>query len=401
MGAVRFWARDIWGPQWDAERRALLVKHYWTHVMRGPVPPEHLPEQADGAAAERAFSDAYRRRIEAVQARADEASGVRLTYRPIGKNLRLLATAVRDHVDRGRATVILPDGPITEMRALAARGKAWHPWLWSRGRDDGDDAGRRDAAAAWHRLFERPSREPSAGVAPRDLPQLPANGTFDGEGLAHVLKLAAATRHVFSPVDSLRASVASARDAMGWPSAGTPVLGMHVRRGDAASSEPNGPRRSTRASFPLSHYLDAADRLCGRYGIRHVFLATESADEVARAAAARPEYTFLAVPHDRSSFPDIATSGRFIEEWSLDEPSLAATLAEAAIVDLAMFGECAAFVGAFNSEFSVLAWLLAVGGRGSVVPYVSLSRPGRSLRLHPFEALLNLRNNCPLELYHW
>jgi hypothetical protein len=189
---------------------------------------------------------------------------------------------------------------------------------------------------------------------------------------------------------------------MGWPE-NEPVLGMHVRRGDAASSDKgtNVVATSTRRSFPLAAYLDAADLLCSRYGITHVYLSTESEDDVARAQAQRPQYRFLFVDHDRSMFPDITVSTRFIEYLALDEPRCARALAMSAIIDLFFFRQCHAFVGAFNSEFSVLAWLLTIGGRGSLVPYVSLSEPAAHKSLNPFTALLNIKNNCPLDLYHW
>jgi len=45
--------------------------------------------------------------------------------------------------------------------------------------------------------------------------------------------------------------------------------------------------------------------------------------------------------------------------------------------------------------------LLTIGARGHLVPYVSLSVPLGGWQLHPYDALLNRRNNCPLELYHW
>ena len=123
--------------------------------------------------------------------------------------------------------------------------------------------------------------------------------------------------------------------------------------------------------------------------------------EIDRANRLRPGYRFLALDYDRSIFPDISTSNQFIEDFALEHPELARELAVSAILDLAFFCECDAFVGAFNSEFSMLAWLLMIGARERLIPYVSLSKPAAAKSLNPFSALLNLRNNCPLELYHW
>jgi hypothetical protein len=404
----RFWLIDFRGPQWAGGRRRLLMKHYRHYLTTPAIPPEYLPRRGsdDGRRAQVGFSGAFAARIDAVQrSAARRPQLVHLTYRPLGKNLRLLGTAVRDCTDRGRRVVVESGGPPTEQQALARRGLTWDPWLWSRSSEAAPEA-LHDAARAWNELFEHPrAAERSArNVAAPPLPRLRGRDLpFTPRYLRKVLKIAAATRYVFSPVSSAMASIEALRREMGWPDAPAPVLGMHVRRGDAAAAASDGssPDRATRRSFSLHEYLDAADRICGEHDIRHIFLATESIEEIEAAQRLRPQYTFLWLPHDRSLFPDIRSSGTFIEDLALEHPEIAKPLALTAIQDLYFFCECDAFVGTFNSEFSILAWLLAVGGRGHVVPYTSLSRPASRRSLNPFDALLNVRNNVPLELYHW
>jgi hypothetical protein len=378
----------------------LLRRHYWSYLRTPALPVEHAPARDGGeTAAQRAFSSAYLQQIAEVQDGNAGRRGVRLTYRPLGKNLRLLGTAVRRHADAGHATAIERDGPRDEIEALASRGHAWQPWLWSRTGDHAADARLAgDAAAAWREMFEWPP--PSTAHGSHGRAAETGGGRISGD-VARILKLAAATRFVFHPVASIEADIAARKRGIGWPAAGTPVLGMHVRRSDAASSDASGPVRSVRPSFPLSAYLDAADRLCAAYGIRHIFMASESAVEIDRARELRPQYAFLSMSYDRALFPDIASDARYIEQLALDDPGRARALALTAIMDLRMFCECDAFVGAFNSEFSVLAWLLATGSRGHLLPSVSLSRPSRGIAWHPHDALLNVANNCPLELYHW
>ncbi len=406
---LRFWLREIWGPDWDGPRRRLLLKHYRGFLRNGDIPTEYFPDPETGAAAvQEAFSKAYRRKLAEVQQDAPPARGVHLTYRPIGKNLRLLGTALREGVDRHRRVYIEPGGPAIEERALAARGHQWSPWLWVRnGSMPRGEAEEADAARAWNLLFRHPAPpEPGAvgkqsarqdgriRLAGKD-PRFPASR----QRLEQVLKLAAATRYVFTPAEPVAERIRELKAAMGWPGENTPVLGVHVRRGDAASTEAD-PRQATRRSFGLASYLEAADRICARYGIGDLFLATESPEEIDRARRLRPQYRFFSLDYDRSLFPTIG-SGRFIEDYTLDHPELARALATSAVLDLALFCDCRGFVGAFNSEFSVLAWLLVIGSRGHLVPYLSLSRPAPGRSLHPFHALLNLRTNCPLELYHW
>lgn len=390
--------RDIWGRGWDAERRSLLFQHYWSYARQAVLPSVHLPEpNTSRDASIREFAQEYARHISSVQRQSSTRRRVRLTYRPIGKNLRLLATAIRDAVDRGCATDIHPDGPPLEVQALAQRGHQWAPWLWGR---NGQPSATADQA--WRSLFVNPESfvgDDAPTAAPRWKTSESA-GALSSTQLRRITTLAAAAGYSCAPVAAIESEITSYLTRSGWP-ASAPVLGLHVRRSDAASADQGAPRLSNRASFGLEHYLAAADRLCDQYGITHVFLATESEVEIERAMQLRPRYTFLTVPHDRTLFPDIAVTRQYIEELALTHPDRALPLARMAIVDLQLFRRCSAFVGAFNSEFSVLSWLMCVAGQQTPTPYISLSEPDPHLRLHPYDALLNLRNNCPLELYHW
>lgn len=411
ISRCRFWLHDLWLDEWDHHRRTLLFKHYWSYLRHPPIPTVHLPEPSERSEAEGeqiAYSAAFRNKIEYVQARATTRDGVYLTFRPIGKNLRLLGTAVRDNVNRERMTYIKPGGPPTEERALSLKGHQWDPWLWSRTVDcqaQTEDE-RRDTAKAWSVFFKHPSTIPAAEgdyVRPH-APRLGlAYGPFNVSDLQRVLEVAAATKYVFSPVDSIVLQAESLKQKTQWPAGDEQVLGIHVRRGDAATSDSgeNTPQKSTRTSFPLAAYLDVADAICNDYEIHHIYLATESTREIERAKRLRPQYRFLFLEHDRSVFPDIASSDQFIEYLALAHPERVRALTMSAIFDLWFFCQCHAFVGTFNSEFSLLAWLLTVGSQGHVVPYVTLSKPARRRSLDPFQALLNVKNNCLLDLYHW
>jgi hypothetical protein len=402
---LRFWLVDFFfSREWDRHRRALLLRHYWAYFRNPQIPSEHLPEACEPGAEQERFSEAFAARIGAVHGSSRPGQGVFLTYRPLGKNLRLLGTAVAKHTVRGERVFVREGGAPTEVRALTDRGHGWSPWLWVRPVDDGSPA-LGSAAHAWNQLFVNPPAAPS-GPAPTSLPELPrlqrGSGSFAPRDLERVLQVAAATRYVFSPTPDVMAQIRTLKASVDWPTS-EPVLGIHVRRGDAASPEAadEEPGRATRKSFGLTAYLEAADEICEKYGIRTIFLATESREEIENAARLRPQYRVLWLDYDRSIFPDIRTSGQFIEDLALEHPDRARALANTAILDLYFFTECHAFVGAFNSEFSVLAWLLTVGSRGRLVPYRSLSRADASKHVNPFRALLNIKNNCPLELYHW
>lgn len=402
---LRRWA-SIFGPAWDGARRRLLFRHYWSYLTHPPTPASVTARECGGAAdheAQRRYVSAFLARLDELQGGAKRSREVSLTFRPIGKNLRLLGTALRANARRGCGTTIQPDGPLMERQMLKSRGQAWSPWLWARGSfAAGQPAD--DCAVAWSRLFRWPVATVASGGRWPEPPPLPARlGPYSRRELARLLEVAAATRYACTPVPSLARELDAACDAIGWPAAPTRVLGVHLRRGDAAAASADGavPAAATRRSFSLDDYLAEVDAICLATGITHVFMATESDDELALARRRRPQYRVLAHRHDRSVFPDLRVSKQFIEDLALDRPDLVPHLVRSALADLRAFGRCHAFVGAFNSEFSMLSWLLAIGTRGHLVPYVSLSEPARWPQPDFQNALLNVRNNCPLELYHW
>ena len=162
----RFWLHDLWLDQWDHHRRTLLFKHCWSYFRYPPIPTDHIPDprQLSAAVEEQiAFSAAFRNKIEYFQSWATTCNGVYLTFRPIGKNLRLLGTALRGNVNRHRMTYIMPGGPPTEERLLSLEGHRWNPWLWSRSVDNQvQEDERRDTARAWSVFFKHPSIIPNA-----------------------------------------------------------------------------------------------------------------------------------------------------------------------------------------------------------------------------------------------
>ena len=132
--AVRFWTHTIWAKGWDPDRRSRLFRQYTSYLRHAPIPASHLPpsQPSSSASEQQAFCAALRERISALQESGSLRTGVALTFRPLGKNLRLLGTAIRDNAEKGHATAITPGCPPNEERLLASKGYSWFPWIWSR-----------------------------------------------------------------------------------------------------------------------------------------------------------------------------------------------------------------------------------------------------------------------------
>ncbi len=322
------------------------------------------------AVVQRDYSERFGRHLEWLQCRANAASDpVHLTFYPIAKNIRLVATALFRNVDRSRRTCIAPgnDGEEEDMRSEG--GPPWKPWLWSRiprGQLHNVEHEVDEAELAWPTYFLDIVRaEGEIEIPQRDRPDWRRGPLEKGR----ILRMAACARFAFRLNEHMRAVVSDWRERSGWDEE-EPTLGIHLRRGDAATEDLE---MQTRPSYSLEEYLADADILCNTYGIRTVYLSTESEAEIRRARELRPQYRFLSLAHDRSVFPNIADSSIFIEDLALSDHSVIEPIVNSAVADLWFLQNCNAFIGTFNSEFSVLAWLLCVGQNGFIVPYVNLA----------------------------
>ncbi len=407
----KFWFHDIWFDKlWDRQRRKLLFKQSWSYIRFPSIPTEHFPDPCNLKTAEEeqiSFSTTFKKKIDFIQTHALVRQGVYLSFRPIGKNLRLLGTSVRENVIRNRKTYILEGGPPTEELMVSQKGYSWNPWLWGRRSDykekEDDD---RNTTRGWNTYFKQPSTSPiidDLSVEPKLKKPRLSDGPFNRSYLQRVLEIAAATSYVFSPIDSIIDQASFFRQKLHWPGESEQILGIHIRRGDAAScGTDNGrPPKATRISFPISSYLAAADIICAKYNIHYIYIATESEEEIERAIRLRPQYKILFLEHDRSIFPNLGLSDQFIEHIAFEQPDRIYDIMISAILDLYFLQDCHAFIGTFNSEFSILGWLLIIGNRRHLVPYISLSKPRKQRSLNPLQAMLNVYNNCPLDLYHW
>ena len=246
----------------------------------------------------------------------------------------------------------------------------WEPWLWSRRATEDAEAGTEGAsgaAGAWAELFE-PLDSP-AGTLPAADPGRPRLPSEPGWA-RNMLGIALCTQFVFRPSARMREILDGYARSCGWNDL-EPALGIHVRRGDAASEDIS---RNTRPSYPLETYLEAADRMRALYGYRKIYLSTESEGEIERARQLRPEFEIISLVHDRGVFPKIADTSEFIEHRALRDRSIVEPIANSTIADLHFLGRCRAFVGTFNSEFSMLALMLCIGNNGALVPYINLVR---------------------------
>lgn len=343
------------------------------HVLHPDLPRRFLPSSrslATIASRQRAYSTLYFGYVEWLQCFSEATSlPTHLSFYPIAKSLRSVGTALHDGVEAGRK-VHIAAGNLREEALLRATSRGhWKPWLWSRiprGQLDNISSAVDDETKSWSTFFVpldvSGSPSPSQGCTKPSWPWHRRSRT------KHILEMAACTRYAFRLNTHMQRVIHDHALGMGWREE-DPKLAIHLRRGDAASEDL---RRQTRTSWPLEDYLRLADRMCRKYGLSTIYLSTESQSEIAKAEALLPTYRIMSLVHDRAVFPRISDAGMFIEDLALKDSSAIEPIVQSALADLYFIMQCRAFVGAFNSEFSILSWLLCIGENGHIVPYADM-----------------------------
>ena len=146
-----------------------------------------------------------------------------------------------------------------------------------------------------------------------------------------------------------------------------------MRMGDACAASEMA--RTSRRCDALEAYAPHVERLAARYGVRHVFLATDS-EAVVGAARRRFARTGLALLYQKNvsvrARGDAAGGGGLIDNLLRNGKVDGYAEGWAAALDLLLLGESAALVGKFTSNLDRIAYALMSARGGCLRPYVSL-----------------------------
>jgi hypothetical protein len=159
-----------------------------------------------------------------------------------------------------------------------------------------------------------------------------------------------------------------------------PIIGMHVRHGDACIASERA--RTVRTCEPLAEYMKAIADYAMTIGAKTIFLATDSERVLADARRDFPQYTFLHIPNvSRTGLQQAAPTtvlDEVIKERARTGKGVAKTERDALLgaVDALLLARCDVLVGKFSSGLFRAAYALAAARRGgALLPFVSLDAP--------------------------
>ena len=166
-----------------------------------------------------------------------------------------------------------------------------------------------------------------------------------------------------------------------------PTVSMHVRQGDSCdfivSSEKdystgklsylNKSLSYRRPCYSVDVYMKKLYRLQSIYGVKTVYLATDS-EEMIRRVHTETRFTWVFINITRQIFDYKATTIRddWVDFYSDDENGLASV---SAVADLLLMKSGDIFLGAFTSHFSKLSYYLMAGSQMRIPPFISVDYP--------------------------
>ena len=211
-------------------------------------------------------------------------------------------------------------------------------------------------------------------------------------------RVAQLIRFAWTPAPHVASYVAEKAAAAGVPprdesGAPLPYVALHVRRGDACrcfggccwgNADGGG-----RHCFALEEYLELGATLATALNARHLLLATEDADEAARAPALAAAHglTLVVQPWPRAAFSDATglgdcdgdgVGGSRADVFTRIEAAMDTGAVDAegmilsAVADMSWIADADGLVGGI-SLFSKVARLLALGRKGREIPFVDIA----------------------------
>lgn len=154
----------------------------------------------------------------------------------------------------------------------------------------------------------------------------------------------------------------------------SPVLGLHVRRGDSCRTDEM--KRMARTCSLVSDYLNEIETYATDTGIKTIYIATDSED-VIQETLSFPQYEFLYLPLDRSSSNQKSKLWDHLVKDRLRDGKTSETQNEVmlATVDMFLLSKCDVFVGKFTSNFFRVAYAIKAASCDCAPPFVSLDAP--------------------------
>ena len=165
-----------------------------------------------------------------------------------------------------------------------------------------------------------------------------------------------------------------------------PAVSLHVRHGDACdiflNTSDDNLRISTNTSddnwsrkcFNLGVYIEKLQLVREKYGVKKVFLSTDSSDMI-ELTKKYPEFEWIYLDIPRAAFDIYVNSGLEHHMNEVNNEANNTVFFYSAIADIELLKRGDIFIGTLASHFSKLLYSAMVGYQMRILPFISLDFP--------------------------
>uniref|UniRef100_A0A7S2TIQ6 Alpha-(1,6)-fucosyltransferase N- and catalytic domain-containing protein n=1 Tax=Lotharella oceanica TaxID=641309 RepID=A0A7S2TIQ6_9EUKA len=171
---------------------------------------------------------------------------------------------------------------------------------------------------------------------------------FQNKGL--FFTVAQITKGLYELAPKVQARIEAKKRRIGWPE-NSPIIGLHVRLGDACIKSEHSVGEHGRHCNNLKDFMPHVRKMSKLYAIKNIYLATDSNDAV-RATAKYPNYTWI-IDHQQKRH-DL----QVLIEKALHTNVINGTEEFMGVLkDVELLSDCQALVGKFTSNVDRLVYM--------------------------------------------
>ena len=300
-----------------------------------------------------------------IQENALENDEIPLSFYPIAKNIRIVASFMAKNILNEKKSFInnkARDGE-EEYWIKDKQMKNWYPWLWARNRIDNNYKN----YEGWNYYFNSFTKLNKIIPLNKEILKPPEN-------LKLFFTYVSCVKYTFDLNQKYIKDINKFILDMKWP-LNSKILAVQIRRGETCNNEGT---ISDRPYFTLEQYIEKIDMMLEKNNYEYIYISTDSDEEIEIIKKKRINWNILYLPINRKNF--FRLSGNSVsslidlEVNCSNNPEKIPFIVDTALYDLYFISKCQGYISTMSiSHFSLLGWYLQIAEQEKITPYINMN----------------------------
>jgi len=284
-----------------------------------------------------------------------------LSFYPIAKNIRFLSSYMFLNLLHKKRSILgnnARPGEDSHWEHYCKRG-SWYPWLWTRELIEPT----KSHEEMWNVFFNSFTRHARKNILENNIAQ-PDNLYMN------LCLYLSSILYTFDLSDKYNYLMKEYKYIMNWPKNAN-ILAVQIRRGETCTKDCSKTDRST---YSIDNYIKSINKLLEVNDYTHIYISTDSNEEIDIIKEKQPTWNLLYIPIDRTKFFRMEKTPIDLEEFCRIEPARIPFIVDSAIADLYFISQCKGYISTLsNSEFSKCGWYLQIATQKRICPYINMN----------------------------